>query len=73
VTTLTATLPFVRSRYISVALSVPSGRGPSRPPAAPVDRLRRMEAVFIGLMALVVLLTGYVALLVLYKLFKAEN
>jgi hypothetical protein len=38
-----------------------------------IDRLGRMEAVFIGLMALVVLLTGYVSLLVLYKLFKAEN
>jgi hypothetical protein len=38
-----------------------------------IDRLRPMEAVFIGLMALVVLLTGYVSLLVLYKLFKAEN
>ena len=36
-------------------------------------RLRRMEAVFISLMALVVLLTGYVALVVLYKLFKTEN
>jgi hypothetical protein len=32
-----------------------------------------MEAVFIALMALVVLLTGYVSLVVLYKLFKAEN
>jgi hypothetical protein len=32
-----------------------------------------MEAVFISLMALVVLLTGYVALVVLYKLFKTEN
>ena len=36
-------------------------------------RLRRMEAVFISLMALVVLVTGYVALVVLYKLFKTEN
>ena len=41
--------------------------------AKAVDRLRRMEAVFISLMALVVLLTGYVALLVLYRLFKSEN
>jgi hypothetical protein len=32
-----------------------------------------MEAVFISLMALVVLLTGWVALVVLYKLFKADN
>ncbi len=32
-----------------------------------------MEAVFISLMALVVLVTGYVALVVLYKLFKTEN
>jgi hypothetical protein len=32
-----------------------------------------MEAVFITLMALVVLLTGYVALVVLYKLFKANG
>ena len=29
-----------------------------------------MEALFISLMALVVLLTGYVAVVVLYKLFK---
>ena len=32
-----------------------------------------MEAVFISLMAMVVLLTGWVALVVLYNLFKAEN
>jgi hypothetical protein len=32
-----------------------------------------MEAVFISLMALVLLLTGYVALVVLYKLFKTES
>ena len=32
-----------------------------------------MEAVFISLMALVVLLTGFVAVLVLWKLFKADN
>lgn len=32
-----------------------------------------MEAVFITLMALVVLLTGYVALVVLYKLLKADQ
>jgi hypothetical protein len=37
------------------------------------DRLAGMEAVFISLMALVVLLTGYVALVVLYKLFKTEH
>jgi hypothetical protein len=32
-----------------------------------------MEALFITLMALVVLLTGWVALIVLYKLVKADN
>lgn len=32
-----------------------------------------MEALFITLMALVVLLTGYVALVVLYRLFKASH
>jgi hypothetical protein len=32
-----------------------------------------MEAVFISLMALVLLLTGYVALVVLYKLFKTQS
>ncbi len=32
-----------------------------------------MEAVFISLMALVVLLTGYVAFLVLYRLFKTGS
>ncbi len=32
-----------------------------------------MEAFFIALMAAVVLLTGYVSILVLYKLFKADN
>ncbi len=32
-----------------------------------------MEAVFISLMALVVLLSGYVALVVLYKLFKTGS
>jgi hypothetical protein len=32
-----------------------------------------MEAVFISLMALVVLLTGFVAALVLWKLLKADN
>jgi hypothetical protein len=32
-----------------------------------------MEAVFISLMALVVLLSGYVSLLVLYKLFKSSS
>ena len=36
-------------------------------------RLGGMEAVFISLMAMVVLLTGWVALVVLYNLFKAEN
>jgi hypothetical protein len=32
-----------------------------------------MEAVFISLMALVVLLTGYVSVLVVYKLFKTGS
>jgi hypothetical protein len=32
-----------------------------------------MEAVFIALMALVVLLTGWVSLMVLYKLFKTDG
>ena len=32
-----------------------------------------MEAVFISLMALVVVLTGFVSLVVLYKLFKANG
>ncbi len=32
-----------------------------------------MEAVFIALMALVVLLTGYVAFVVLVHLFKADQ
>jgi len=32
-----------------------------------------MEAVFIALMAAVVLLSGYVSLVVIYKLLKADN
>lgn len=36
-------------------------------------RLSRMEAVFIALMALVVLLSGYVSVLVVYKLLKSDN
>jgi len=32
-----------------------------------------MEAVFIALMALVVSLSGWVSLLVLYKLFRSDN
>jgi hypothetical protein len=32
-----------------------------------------MEAVFIALMAAVVLLSGFVSLLVVYKLLKADN
>lgn len=32
-----------------------------------------MEAFFIALMALVVLLTGYVSVVVIYKLMKADN
>lgn len=37
------------------------------------DRLVRMEAVFIALMVAVVLLSGFVSLMVLYKLLKADN
>lgn len=37
------------------------------------DRLARMEAVFIALMVAVVLLSGFVSLMVLYKLIKADN
>lgn len=36
-------------------------------------RLIRMEAVFIALMAAVVLLSGFVSVLVVYKLMKADN
>jgi hypothetical protein len=32
-----------------------------------------MEAVFISLMAMVVLLTGWVSLVVIYNLFKTES
>jgi len=32
-----------------------------------------LEAVLIALMALVVLMTGFVSVVVLYKLFKADN
>ena len=46
---------------------------PSRKQQGPTRYTPAMEAVFIGLMALVVLLTGYVSLVVLYNLFKAEN
>lgn len=38
----------------------------------PLDS-RPMEAVFIALMALVVLLTGWVSIIVLWKLFKDDN
>ncbi len=37
------------------------------------DRLLGMEAVFIALMAAVVLLSGFVSVLVLYRLLKADN
>jgi hypothetical protein len=36
-------------------------------------RMSTMEAVFIALMALVVLLTGWVSLVVVYKLFKTDS
>ena len=32
-----------------------------------------MEAYFVALMAAVVLMSGYVSLVVLYKLFRADN
>lgn len=37
------------------------------------SRIAAMEAVLIALMALVVLLTGWVSLVVLYKLFKTDS
>ena len=37
------------------------------------DRLARMEAVFIALMVGVVLLSGFVSVLVVYRLMKADN
>lgn len=51
---------------------------PRRPPGPPrplpdVVRLTSMEAVFIALMAAVVLLSAFVSLVVLYKLMKADN
>jgi hypothetical protein len=60
-----ACCPVLYNACLSVALAglVPAG----------ADRLPAMEAVFIALMALVVLLTGYVALVVLYRLFKTDN
>ena len=36
-------------------------------------RLARMEAVFIALMVGVVLLSGFVSVLVVYRLMKADN
>ena len=56
----------------------PGRRGPQRPgpeaaaDTAPIDS-GPMEAFFIALMAAVVVLTGYVSLVVLYKLLKADN
>jgi hypothetical protein len=41
--------------------------------ASSADRLAGMEAVFIALMAAVVLLSGFVSVLVLYRLLKADN
>ena len=38
-----------------------------------VARLARMEAVFIALMVGVVLLSGFVSVLVVYRLMKADN
>lgn len=40
---------------------------------ASVGRLSGMEAFFIALMVAVVLLTGWVSIVVLYKLLKADN
>ena len=60
------------------ALGSPSGSRPFETTAPPggrraATRLAAMEAVFISLMALVVILTGFVSLTVLYKLFKANG
>ena len=48
-------------------------QGPRWPGYGPPIDLSVMEAFLIVLMALVVVLTGFVALVVLYKLLKADN
>ena len=52
--------------------SAAAGGGGRAGPGLP-DRLASMEAVLITLMAVVVLLTAWVAVMVVYKLFKAES
>lgn len=52
----------------------PSSSGTGRgPPYSTLGRLPGMEAFFIALMVAVVLLTGWVSIVVLYKLLKADN
>ena len=51
----------------------PAGIGPVRRTTKPRIDLPIMEALFIALMILVVLLTGFCAVLVLYKLLNADN
>jgi cell division protein FtsL len=46
---------------------------PAHCSASDAVRIAGMEAVFIALMAAVVLLSGFVSLLVVYKLLKADN
>ena len=54
------------------ANSIPGTAQIGHPPGRP-DKVTAMEAVFISLMALVVLLSGWVSLMVLYKLFKTQT
>jgi hypothetical protein len=50
-----------------------TGAQAAGPRRSTLDRLSDMEAFFISLMAAVVVLTGWVSVVVLYKLFKADN
>lgn len=52
---------------------VPVGAGLRRVGGTAATRLPGMEALFITLMALVVVLSGYVSLLVLYRLFRGSH
>jgi hypothetical protein len=45
-------------------------RAPTRSSIRPADTLATMEALFVVLMAVVVLTVGYLALLAVYKLVK---
>ncbi len=47
--------------------------GGARRAVGDATRLRGMEALFIALMALVIVLSGYVSLLVLYRLFRPSH